>query len=408
MDISSRVILHKVKEPVPDQANWIESLSNTERFLGVKHILILMADAGGGHRAAAEAIQEGLIHLYGDAVSVAIVDAWKNHFTWPTNYLPNAYGWIVNEVAWLWKTLWLLEKHQSLTNTILKSAYPLVAPGLLKLFETQKPDVIVSVHPLLIPISLMVLRRARLDTPFVTVVTDMAGGFHLWYHRQTTLCLVPTELAQKQALNLGIPSEKIEVVGQPVALKFAKGMGEKAYLRRKLGLNQNRPVVLLVSGGEGYGRVFEIARCIAHRVPQTQLVVVAGRNKSLKQKLEAADWPIPTIVFGFVNNMPELMGAADVFITKAGPGSISEAFVARLPLILFDYIPGQEESNVRYVVEHNAGIYVPNPDQIVDILLDWLRPDNPIPAQMARSAANLAHPEAALTVARRVYEQATK
>jgi 1,2-diacylglycerol 3-beta-galactosyltransferase len=373
-----------------------------------KRVLILMSDTGGGHRAAAEAIQEAFTHLYGDAVSVAVVDAWRNHVAWPVSRFGNSYGWLVNDALWLWKRIWLLENRPRAVKTSIKSFYPLVAPGLLKLFKAQKPDVIVSVHPLITILPLMVLKRAKLNIPFITVVTDMVVGFHTWYQPQTTLCLVPTEAAKKHALSLGMPPEKIEVVGQPVALKFAGGVGEKTYLRRKLGLSLDRPIALLVGGGEGYGPVFEIARCIAQNVSQAQLIVIAGRNKSLKKKLDEVNWEIPTKIFGFVNNMPELMGAADVFITKAGPGSISEAFVAKLPLILYDYIPGQEESNVRYVIQHNAGAYVPDPEKIANLLADWLRPENPILEQMAQNSARLAHPEAALTIARRVYEQIKK
>ncbi|MBN1220752.1 MAG: glycosyltransferase [Anaerolineae bacterium] len=373
-----------------------------------KRILILMSDTGGGHRAAAEAIREALIYLYHDTVAVTIVDAWRNHIAWPINRLGAAYGWIVNKALWVWKGFWLLENEPKIIDTCLKLLYPLVAPGLLRLFRAQKPDVIVSVHPLITLLPLMALRRARLDIPFITVVTDMVCGYHTWYHPQTTLCLVSTEPTRQQAIGYGIATEKVEVVGQPVALKFAAGIGEKVHLRRKLGLDPNRPVVLLVGGGEGYGPVFDIARCIARRVTQAQLMIVAGRNKLLRRKLETVRWEITTTIFGFVDNMPELMGAADIFITKAGPGSISEAFVAKLPLIIFDYIPGQEESNVHYVVEHNAGAYAPEPEQIADLLLEWLQPGHSDLAQMAENAANLARPEAALAIARRIYEQATR
>ncbi|MCA9975497.1 MAG: glycosyltransferase, partial [Anaerolineales bacterium] len=98
--------------------------------------------------------------------------------------------------------------------------------------------------------------------------------------------------------------------------------------------------------------MYDIAREIAQRVPQAQLIVVAGRNKELKQRLENVAWEIPAHIFGFVHNMPELMGAADILITKGGPGTISEAFIAGLPVIISGYIPGQEAGNVQYVLEN--------------------------------------------------------
>jgi 1,2-diacylglycerol 3-beta-galactosyltransferase len=361
-----------------------------------------MSDTGGGHRAAAQAIAGGFSHLYGKAVTVTIVDAWKNHTTWPVNRLANLYSWILHEAIWLWRAFWLMEHAPRLVDALLGLVSPLVAPGLLKLFQAHQPDAIISVHPLIVHFPLRALRRAGLNIPFVTVVTDMVRGYHTWYHPQTTLCLVPTEPAREQALGCGVPREKVDVVGQPVDLKFVAGVDQKNKLRAALQLDPHRPLVLLVGGGEGYGRVFEIARSVAHRISQVQLVVVAGRNRSLQKKLEAVAWEIPTRIYGFVDNMPELMGAADVFVSKAGPGSISEAFIARLPLILYDYIPGQEAGNVDYVVGNRAGAYAPEPEQIVALLLDWLQPGNPLLVEMTRNAARLARPDSAITIASRV------
>jgi 1,2-diacylglycerol 3-beta-galactosyltransferase len=385
----------------PDPAQ--QQAGDADRPVRVKRVLILMSDTGGGHRAAAEAIQEGCDHLYKGMVAVTIVDAWKNHVAWPINRTADTYSWLVNRAVWLWKSIWFLENVPRLVDNILKLFYPLVAPGLYKLFLAQSPDVIVSVHPLFTQLPLMVLRRKELNIPFVTVVTDLVSGYHTWYHPNTTLCLVPTDLARTQALRVGMPPEKVEVVGQPVALKFTARMKDKSYLRAELGLDLNLSVVLLVGGGEGFGPLFEIARCIAEQRPRAQLLIVTGRNEALRQKLEAVVWEIPTRIYGFVTNMPDLMGATDIFITKAGPGSISEAFIAGLPLILFGYIPGQEEGNVRYVQENNAGVYLPEPQAVANTVVDWLQPDNPGLTQMSENAARLARPEAVLTIARRIY-----
>ncbi len=386
-----------------NKAQNVEHHSPVEQACLEKHALILMSETGGGHRAAAEAIQEGLQFLYGDEVRVTIVDAWKDHIAWPVNLLAGTYSWIVHKALWLWQVFWRLEKKPALMNIFYIVIYPLVAPGLLRLFKSRRPSVIVSVHPVLTPFALLVLERANINIPFITVVTDMIKSWHIWYQASTTLCLVPTCSIREQAVSLRISPAKIDVVGQPVSLKFKTRLEDKALLRHKLGFDPCRPVALLAGGGEGYGAVFEIARCIAQRVTQAQLIIVAGRNKLLQTKLEAVDWEVPTRVFGFVTNMPELMQAADVFVTKAGPGCLAEAFVSRLPLIIFDFIPGQEDHNVCYVQQHNAGVYVPDPEEIADLLRDWLRPDNPALTQMAHNAAGLAQPEAALAIARRVY-----
>ncbi len=373
-----------------------------------KRILILMSNTGGGHRAATEAIAEALHHLYGPDASVVVVDAWQHHVAWPVNKIGKSYGWVVNRATWVWKALWLLEHKPKVFDTFMKSIYPLAGPGLLKLFNLYRPDVIVSVHPLITQIPLEVLKRANSSVPFITVVTDMAKGYHTWYDSRTTLCLTPTEAARQQALVYGLDPTQVVVAGQPVALIFAaKPKNDKQELRRKLGLNLDKSTILLAGGGEGFGPIFNIARNISQNVPPVQLVIVAGRNQSLRENLEEVTWEIPTKIFGFVDNMPELMGAADVFVTKAGPGCIAEAFVAGLPLILFDYIPGQEEANVDYVVKHNAGAYVADPEKIATLLSEWLIPNNSKLARMTQNAASLSHPEAALTISHHIYNQAS-
>jgi 1,2-diacylglycerol 3-beta-galactosyltransferase len=235
----------------------------------------------------------------------------------------------------------------------------------------------------------------------------MVTAHPAWFCPQADYCMVPTEAARQRALRYGMPPDRVEVVGQPVALKFAAGVGEKSHLRDELGLDPDRPAVLIVGGGEGMGPVYETSRAIASGVPNVQLIVVAGRNAALKQELEATAWEIPTRVYGFATNMPELMGASDMLVTKAGPGMISEAFIAGLPVVIFSFILGQEEGNVNYVLEHEAGAYVPDPDEIAVLIREWFRPGNDRLKQMATNAAALARPEAALIIARRLYRLLT-
>jgi 1,2-diacylglycerol 3-beta-galactosyltransferase len=106
-------------------------------------------------------------------------------------------------------------------------------------------------------------------------------------------------------------------------------------------------------------------------------------------------------VFGFVNNVPELMGAADVLVTKAGPGTICEAFIAGLPIVLYDAVPGQEEGNVDYVVETGAGAWCPTPRLVVNQLKEWIM--RPPALEWARRASiSLARPNSAIDIAKAV------
>jgi 1,2-diacylglycerol 3-beta-galactosyltransferase len=355
-----------------------------------KKILILMSDTGGGHRASAEAISEAMAHLYGDTISVRIVDAWKNHSPWPINRIGDSYPWLVSNGLWLWNMLWHTDNKMS------------------KMYRAERPDLVVTVHPIINPVASRVLRKMlKSDIPYAIVVTDLVRAHPAWFCCDADYYIVPTEAAYERALRYGVPPERVEVVGQPVGLKFAAGMGEKLYLRGVLHLDLERPAVLVIGGGEGMGPVYEIARAIASNVPTAQLIIVAGRNAALKEKLEATRWEIPTRIYGFVTNMPELMGASDLLVTKAGPGTLSEAFIAGLPVVISSFIPGQEEGNVDYTLEHHAGVYASDPDEIGHLIRDWLRPGGETLNQMAANAAGLARPEAALVIAQRLHHLLT-
>ncbi|MCA9959131.1 MAG: glycosyltransferase [Anaerolineales bacterium] len=367
-----------------------------------KKILILMSDTGGGHRAAAQAIEEAIHHLCPNQFEVVIEDIWIDHTRWPLNRLPNAYPWLSDSGTRWWLLIWNASKRRRLRHSVLRTANLLVQRKIVRLLNELQPDIVVSVHPAMTYLAARWVEHAHINAPFYTVVTDMVTVHPAWVYPEVAGCMVSTPPARDQAIAYGISPDKVAVCGQPVGLKFARLAGEKQELRQQLNMDRTRPAVLIVGGGEGIGRVYDIAREIAQRVPQAQLIVVAGRNKELKQRLENVAWEIPAHIFGFVHNMPELMGAADILITKGGPGTISEAFIAGLPVIISGYIPGQEAGNVQYVLENEAGAYATEPTEIATLVHDWLTPGNETLTRMMQNAARLARPNASLEIARHI------
>jgi len=361
-----------------------------------------MSNTGGGHRSAAEAIAEATAYLYGDVIQTEIVDALANHTPFPLNRVDRLYAPVVSHVPWLWRLLWGLADSPRRARQFFAVLRPLVGPTLRRLFLASQPDAIVSVHPAFNHLGVWTLRQMGWQTPFVTVVTDLVRAHPFWLCPQVDLCLTPTEAARQDAFRAGVPPEKTQVTGLPVSLKFFQSQPEKQAARARLGLCPDRAVVLLMGGGEGVGRLYEVARAIAEARLPAQMVVVAGRNEKLRRRLEAVDWEIPTRIVGFVANVSEWMAAADVLVTKAGPGILSEAFIAGLPLVLSGAIPGQEVLNVGYVVAHGAGVAETDPERIAAWLAQRLCPGDETLARMATAARRLARPEAALQVVRQV------
>ncbi len=242
--------------------------------------------------------------------------------------------------------------------------------------------------------------------PLIAVVTDPVSVPAIWYHPTVDLYIVPTEIARERLILNGVAPDKVRLAGLPVAASFCGRAGDKARLRTELGWKIGCPVVLLVGGVEGMGPVYEIAQAISWAGLECELAVVAGRNQALRASLEAATWKVPTHIYGFVTEMADLMCAADLLVAKAGPATIWEAFGAGVPIVLYDYLPGQEEGIVTYVENSSAGRVALSPQAVVDVLRGWFGPEaNPqAVAQAALNAQKLARPDAAARIAELIWQ----
>jgi 1,2-diacylglycerol 3-beta-galactosyltransferase len=365
-------------------------------------IVILMSDTGGGHRASAQALQAGFIERYGDRFQVEIVELWRDYTPWPINQLPKSYGPIVNRGVWFWKFLWDASQQPLVVNPVLNLAGIFVRGSIRQAFVDHQPDLVISVHPLMQRLAFTSLRDWREDLPFVTVITDLGTISPLWLFPKADRCFVPTEEAYQQGLRAGLRADQLVMSGLPIRPLFARPTLSEVELRRKLGLAEDRLTALVVSGGEGMGPVALTAQTLAERLAadgrHAQLVVICGRNERLRQELSRRKWPIPVHVQGFVDNMPEWMVASDCIVTKAGPGTIAEALISGLPILLSGFIPGQEEGNVPYVVDHGVGAYTPDPTEIAATVSRWFGPDQDKLAVMAQKAKALGHPQATFDI----------
>jgi 1,2-diacylglycerol 3-beta-galactosyltransferase len=369
--------------------------------LNKPHILFLFSDTGGGHRSAAEAIIEALNVRYENQYTTEMVDIFKKYAPLPLKFMPNLYPQIVR-MPHAWLIGYRLSDGARRSRLINESSWPYIRKAIRSLVNQHPSDLIVSVHPLAVAPTLRALGTSR--PRFVTVVTDLVSTHAFWYHRGTDLCLVPTETARQKALRFGLSIDQIRVVGLPVANRFCQPSGEINSIRRELNWPVDIPVILLVGGGEGMGPVEKTSQAIANSGLPIALVIIAGRNEKLRNHLQEQNWPIPTKVYGFVKQMPEFMRAADVLVTKAGPGTISEALNAGLPLILYSRLPGQEEGNVDYVVSEGAGVWAPKPELVVHQLRQWiLHPETRSKAIAA--SLRISRPNAAFDIADIIVDQ---
>ena len=218
---------------------------------------------------------------------------------------------------------------------------------------------IVSVHPLLNHAALRARGDAGMDNvPLVTVITDLGRVHEGWLLPEADLTIVPAREVYQRALDRGVPRERLRLIGHPIHPKFEDVSASKAELRAKLGLPADATLALLMAGGEGGGKLLPTTLALAKAKLPFHLLVVCGRNAALQAKLEemAPLLPTPMTVMGFRNDIPELMRAVDLLVTKAGPGTLAEASVAEVPVVVYDYVPGQERGNLEWVRNNGIGL----------------------------------------------------
>jgi 1,2-diacylglycerol 3-beta-galactosyltransferase len=362
----------------------------------VTSVLIAYSDTGGGHRAAATALRDAL-HAVGRDITVTLVDPCADDGRIPLRTAATLYPAILNHAPLVWRTGFRLTDTARRARLLMRSLSPLLSDRMGKLAATHSPDVIIVTHPLLTAS----LRLAFPDTPIVVVVTDLVTGHASWYNAEADHVFVPTAFAKDRAVLCGVKPSRLSVIGVPIADSFVAVPGERTALQERLGWAVGKPTVLIAGGGEGIGPLETLSVAIDRAHLPCDIAIVAGRNYSLAARLRARRWQGTVHIYDFVSNFAELVRGASALVTKAGPGTISEACASGCPMVLFGAIPGQEEGNVPFVTARGAGVWAPSPIAVTTALHAWLV-GRDAPAALRRAsngALTLARPRAAREIA---------
>jgi len=366
---------------------------------GAPRILILFSDTGGGHRAAARALTDALKQL-DPTCDVTVADPLISQGPAVVRRLASLYSPMIQRSRAAWGAVY----HSSNTKPTFAAIRAVFGPGVRKviidLVAKHDPDVLLSVHPLLNHIAHQAILKCGRPRALMTVITDLVDFHRGWTFSRADLVVAPTELARKVALRRRVPADRIKLLGLPVDLRFRPpARGEKHALRRRYGLDEARFTVLVMGGAAGVGNLIKQVRVLAWEPHQWQVIAVCGRNERLRSRLARVRFATPTLVLGFVDNMPELMRASDVIVTKAGPGAIAEALATGVPVLVTGFLPGQESPNVDFVVEAGFGAFTPRESDLLDEVR-VLAEGGPTWQEMSRKAAEMAHPYASSDIAR--------
>jgi len=318
-------------------------------------------DAGGGHRSAATALK-AVIESQNRGWNVRLVNVQE--VLDPLDIFRKITGMRMQDIynLMLAKGMTLGSEYLlPLMHSIIRQYHHGQVKLLKQFWAERKVNLVVSLVPNMNRSLYESLHAVSPYVPMVTVLTDFADyPPHFWIERQPQYFICGTTKAVEQALSLGHPKERVFATsGMILRPEFYEDARlDRPAEREKLGLDPDLPTALVLFGGEGSGAMWPIAKHLGNSKSDLQLILICGRNKSLKQRLERLKTRNKKFVEGFTSRIPHYMRLADFFVGKPGPGSISEAVHLGLPVIVSknSWTLPQERYNTEWVEEHGVGV----------------------------------------------------
>jgi processive 1,2-diacylglycerol beta-glucosyltransferase len=319
-------------------------------------ILILSGALGDGHMQAARAIVEAS-ELYRPGAAVKVVDFME--WIHPRMHVIERYCFLhwVKHFPSMYGYLYRKTRADNSLSYFLKQFRSSSLNRLLMLIQDEQPTVIVSTFPPASAAISMLKAKGMTNLPAVTVITDHSDHSY-WIQPCTDLYLVGSEGVRIALRDKGVPDGNIAVTGIPVRPSYTQSW-DRNRLRDKYGIASSSFVVLVMGGGFGMIDKSFIDQLKSEFLPPNiQFIMICGRNVKLQHRLHEALCDRENVrLEGYVEEIHEWMGVADVLITKPGGLTTSEALARQLPMLLFDPQLGQERDNADYLIR--AGVAIP-------------------------------------------------
>jgi hypothetical protein len=346
----------------------------------MKKVQILFHDAGGGHRNAALALQT-VIAQQNRPWQVELVQF--QDLTDHLDVLRRLTGIRIQEqYNILLRNGWTLGATQLLRvlQTTVRVFHGPMVKLLARHFEKHRADLLISVIPHFNREIAEAWNSCCPGRPFVTIITDLADfPPHFWIEpvkEQFVIC--GTERAVEQARQMRKDARHIFATSGMILRPdfYQENHADPLALRRELNLRPDVTTGMLLFGGFGSKVMYDIVEKLEAANLPLQLIAICGRNEKLAAEFRARTWKIPLNVLGFTKEVHKLMYAADFLIGKPGPGSVAEAMVRHLPVILEcnSWTLPQERYNTEWVKEKNVGIVLHDFGEIVEGVKEILQP----------------------------------
>lgn len=314
-----------------------------------KKILILYTSVGLGHKYIAQNIA---YHLERGGYEVRLHDVLKVQEGLLVNLGEKLHGFFNRRLPFIWRWLYMSKVFSDIT---LPLRVPLAGRNsfhVKQIINEFKPDTVLTTQTSASAVIAYLKKHNIYNGKFIIAFSD----FHLhryWLYSEADLYIANIPEQKEQMIKLGVPENKVAVVG--ITLKPSEQINAQA-VKDKFGIKEGERVIVLASGSLGYGftpqKIQQFVELLTAQVPSAKLLIVCGKNQVLKQELEKLHLS-QTIVLGFHEPFSEVYAISDVFLTKPGGLTTAEIFQAGIKLIITHWLPGQEELNYKYLVEHH-------------------------------------------------------
>lgn len=274
-----------------------------------------------------------------------------------TKHLPALYKWMYIST--------------DITHTPIRLAnllsYPLRQSHLKKILAAHNPDLIISNYPIWQYLAFQISKKNFPQVEFATLITDSISVHSSWVIPDSDFYIVANEPTAASLHTLGVQDNKIHALGYPVHESFATDNSSKNAVLTDMNIPKNRKIILFSASALKAPYVRRVCSAINANYPHHSLLVVTGRDQDLYKQLQNdALWAAPqSCLVGWTTNMPQLIQASDIVITKAGGSTVMECIAAKKPLIINKIIPGQEEGNAELVERYDLGYIARKSSEIV-------------------------------------------
>jgi processive 1,2-diacylglycerol beta-glucosyltransferase len=374
----------------------------------IRRIAILTLGVGAGNLRASQAVHLAL-HDGADDVEARTIDILDLAEPWFLRLYAYPSWLMVRRAPSVWRRLFEWRQRKQLRKTSPDWLFRHGCRSVLARLRSFRPHLVIATEMGAARVAGLGRREGWFDAPVLAVQTDFCAQ-PPWVCKEIDVYSVSSEQSRSQMIAWGVSANRIVNCGVPIDPAFALRF-DRAEVRRALGLNPARPVVLLMGGGTRPAPLDTIVKRLEMCRHPIQVLAVSGRDRNMRRRLEAlrGQLALDLHVFGWSDSIPELMAAADLLITRPGGVTISEALAAGLPPILAFPVPGMEDRHLKFLVERKVGIAARSPEEIPALVSGLLDDPKQREAWGARGR-EMARPDAAYAVAqvaRALLEKAT-